>query len=335
MNVFQIHPHDNVAVAVDAVAKGSVVTAGGKTFTVCQDIPAGHKVALQPIAKGEDVIKYGFPIGTAKTDIPVGAWVHTQNVQSKLGDLLHYTYEPEKADRSPWKSEKKYEFQGYKRSDGSAGIRNEVWIIPTVGCVNNIARAIETASQAYKTENIDGIYAYSHPHGCSQLGDDQVHTQKILSGLIHNPNAGAVLVLSLGCENNQVSLMKEVIGDYNPDRVKFLVCQDVEDEIEAGTAIVKELCHYAAQFHRQSCDASLLTIGLKCGGSDGFSGITANPLVGEISNRLIAAGGTSILTEVPEMFGAEPGSQSGSLRQDRRPHQPLQRVFYELWRKDQ
>lgn len=305
MNVFQIHPHDNVVVAVDAVAKGSVVTAGGKTFTVCQDIPAGHKVALQPIAKGEDVIKYGFPIGTAKADIPVGAWVHTQNVQSKLGDLLHYTYEPEKADRSPWKSEKKYEFQGYKRSDGSAGIRNEVWIIPTVGCVNNIARAIEAASQAYKTENIDGIYAYSHPHGCSQLGDDQVHTQKILSGLIHNPNAGAVLVLSLGCENNQVSLMKEVIGDYDPDRVKFLVCQDVEDEIEAGTAIVKELCHYAAQFHRQPCDASLLTIGLKCGGSDGFSGITANPLVGEISNRLIAAGGTSILTEVPEMFGAE------------------------------
>ena len=113
------------------------------------------------------------------------------------------------------------------------------------------------------------------------------------------------LVLSLGCENNQVSLMKDVIGDYDPDRVKFLVCQDVEDEIEAGTAIVKELCAYASQFHRQPCDASLLTIGLKCGGSDGFSGITANPLVGEISNRLIAAGGTSILTEVPEMFGAE------------------------------
>ena len=161
MNVFQIHPHDNVAVAVDAVAQGSVVTAGGKTFTVCQGIPAGHKVALQPIAKGEDVIKYGFPIGTAKVDIPVGAWVHTQNVQSKLGDLLHYTYEPEKADRSPWKCEKKYEFFGYKRTDGSAGIRNEVWIIPTVGCVNNIARAIETASQSYKTENSKSVFIYS------------------------------------------------------------------------------------------------------------------------------------------------------------------------------
>lgn len=204
-----------------------------------------------------------------------------------------------------WQAVKRYEFLGYKREDGSAGIRNEVWIIPTVGCVNSIARAIEAAGQQFKTKHIDGIYAYNHPHGCSQLGDDQVHTQKILSGLVHSPNAGAVLVLSLGCENNQVDLMKQVIGDYNPDRVKFLVCQDVEDEIEAGTAIIKELCAYADRFYRQPCDASLLTIGLKCGGSDGFSGITANPLVGEISNRLIAAGGTSILTEVPEMFGAE------------------------------
>lgn len=305
MNVFQIHDADNVVVAVNAVSKGSSVHVAGRTITVLQDIPAGHKIALKDIKKGEDVIKYGFPIGMAKVDIPIGSWVHTHNVQSKLGDLLHYTYEPEKADRSPLKSEKKYEFQGYKRSDGSAGIRNEVWIIPTVGCVNNIARAIETAAQIYKTDTIDGIYAYSHPHGCSQLGDDQVHTQKILSGLIHNPNAGAVLVLSLGCENNQVSLMKDVIGDYDSNRVKFLVCQDVEDEIAAGTEIVKDLCAYASQFHREPCDASLLTIGLKCGGSDGFSGITANPLVGEVSNRLIAAGGTSILTEVPEMFGAE------------------------------
>lgn len=305
MAVFQIHDKDNVAVAVDRVAKGDTVLVCGQQIVAQNDIPAGHKIAVKPIAKGEDVIKYGFPIGTAKQDIPVGAWVHTHNVQSKLGDLLHYTYEPQQTERPELAGSKRYEFLGYKREDGSAGIRNEVWIIPTVGCVNSIARAIETAGQQFKTDHIDGIYAYSHPHGCSQLGDDQVHTQKILSGLVHSPNAGAVLVLSLGCENNQVDLMKQVIGDYNPDRVKFLVCQDVEDEIEAGTAIVKELCAYADQFYRQPCDASLLTIGLKCGGSDGFSGITANPLVGEISNRLIAAGGTSILTEVPEMFGAE------------------------------
>lgn len=305
MAVFQIHDKDNVAVAVDRVAKGDTVLVRGQQIVAQNDIPAGHKMAIRAIAKGEDVIKYGFPIGTAKMDIPVGAWVHTHNVQSKLGDLLHYTYELQQAERPELAGSKRYEFLGYKREDGSAGIRNEVWIIPTVGCVNSIARAIEAAGQQFKTKHIDGIYAYNHPHGCSQLGDDQVHTQKILSGLVHSPNAGAVLVLSLGCENNQVDLMKQVIGDYNPDRVKFLVCQDVEDEIEAGTAIIKELCAYADRFYRQPCDASLLTIGLKCGGSDGFSGITANPLVGEISNRLIAAGGTSILTEVPEMFGAE------------------------------
>lgn len=305
MTVYQINDKDNVAVAVDTVDKGAVVIVNGQSITASDVIPAGHKIAIRNIAQGEKVVKYGFPIGTAKQDIPCGAWVHTHNMKSGLGDILQYTYEPDKAERKELHSDKHYSFDGYVRPDGTAGIRNEVWIIPTVGCVNAIAREIETASQQYKTPHIDGIYAYSHPHGCSQLGDDQLHTQKILSGLVHNPNAGAVLVLSLGCENNQVSLMKKVIGDYDPDRVKFLVCQEVKDEISVGTELVKELCAYADQFHRQPCDASLLTIGLKCGGSDGFSGITANPLVGEISNRLIAAGGTSILTEVPEMFGAE------------------------------
>lgn len=305
MHVFKINDADNVVVAVEPLEKGEHVTIDGITLMTNQDIPSGHKIALKQIAKGQDVVKYGFPIGIAKEDIVPGAWVHTHNVQSKLGDILDYTYEPEKAERPELKNDKTYTFDGYKRPDGTAGIRNEVWIIPTVGCVNSIARAIEVGSQSFKTNHIDGIYAYSHPHGCSQLGDDQTHTQKILSGLIHSPNAGAVLVLSLGCENNQVALMKKVIGDYDPNRIKFLICQDVEDEIEAGIAIMKELCAYADQFHRETCDASLLTIGLKCGGSDGFSGITANPLVGAISNRLIAVGGTSILTEVPEMFGAE------------------------------
>ena len=177
--------------------------------------------------------------------------------------------------------------------------------MPTVGCVNSLAREIEAQSQQFKTANIDGIYAYSHPHGCSQLGDDQLHTQKILAGLVHSPNAGAVLVLSLGCENNQVELMKQAIGDYDENRVKFLVCQDVADEITAGVSIMKELCAYASKFTRTKQPASKLVLGLKCGGSDGFSGITANPLVGMISNKIVAAGGTSILTEVPEMFGAE------------------------------
>ena len=303
--IYKIHPKDNVAVAVDPLTKGEQVRLDGADILVSEDVPAGHKLAIRDIAAGENVMKYGFPIGTARQAIHRGSWVHTHNVKSRLGKLLDYTYEPEKAERGELRSDKKYEFLGYRRPDGRTGIRNEVWIVPTVGCVNAIARVIETQAQAYLTDNIDGIFAYSHPHGCSQLGDDQLHTQKILSGLVQSPNAGAVLVLGLGCENNQIELMKKVIGDYDPERVKFLICQEHEDEVAAGLAVMQELCRYADQFHRTPQPASSLVLGLKCGGSDGFSGITANPLVGAVSNKLIAAGGTSILTEVPEMFGAE------------------------------
>ena len=303
--IFKINDADNVAVAVEALQKGEKVALAGVEYTAASDIPAGHKMAIKAIKKGENVVKYGFPIGTAKEDVTPGTWMHTHNVKSRLGDLLDYKYQPEEAGDTTVKNDKEYTFLGYERPDGTAGIRNEVWIIPTVGCVNSIARTIEAQSQKFKTDHIDGIYAYSHPHGCSQLGDDQTHTQKILSGLVHSPNAGAVLVLSLGCENNQVALMKQVIGDYDPDRVKFLVCQEVEDEVAEGVKIMEQLCRYADQFQRTEQPASKLVLGMKCGGSDGFSGITANPLVGMISNKIVAAGGTSILTEVPEMFGAE------------------------------
>jgi altronate hydrolase len=303
--ICKINEKDNVVVATEKIARDDMITVDGKVIRVLDDVPGGHKIATKDIPDGSDIVKYGFPIGTAKGDILQGSLVHTHNVRSKLGSQLEYTYEPDKAEQKELKNGCHYEFLGYKRKDGTVGIRNEVWIIPTVGCVNGIARAIEERTQQYKKGSIDGIFSYSHPHGCSQLGDDQLRTQKILSGMIHSSNAGAVLVLGLGCENNQISLLKEVIGGYDPQRVKFLVCQEVEDEIEVGVEMMKELCGYAGQFHRERCDASYLTIGLKCGGSDGFSGITANPLVGEISNRLIGAGGTSILTEVPEMFGAE------------------------------
>ncbi|MCI7331260.1 MAG: altronate dehydratase family protein, partial [Selenomonadaceae bacterium] len=284
LKVFRIHSTDNVAVSVAGLKKGETVTVDGQEITPQGDIPAGHKMAIKAIKKGEDVIKYGFPIGTAKEDVVPGTWMHTHNVKSKLGDLLDYKYEPDKAHHSDVKLTKDYTFDGYLRADGRVGIRNEVWIVPTVGCVNAIARTIESQSQQFRTEHIDGIYAYSHPHGCSQLDGDQERTQKILSGLVHSPNAGAVLVLSLGCENNQVALMKQVIGDYDPERVKFLVCQDVEDEIAAGVKIMQELCQYADQFTRTPQPLAKLTIGLKCGGNDGFSGITANPLVGSIAN---------------------------------------------------
>lgn len=302
MKAIKIHPSDNVAVATTAIAAQEKFVIEGQEQVAAMTVPAGHKVALKPIAAGENIIKYGFPIGHAKEDIAAGQHVHSHNVKSNLGDLLEYTYEPDIQEVIPSPSQT---FMGYRRKDGKVGIRNEVWIVPTVGCVNSIVREIEAQSQAFKAEHIDGIYSYNHPYGCSQLGADWQMTLEYLCGLIRHPNAGAVLVVGLGCENGNIPELKKFLGDYDSDRVKFLVCQEEKDEIGKGVEMMKELCAYANQFQREECPTSELVIGLKCGGSDGFSGITANPLLGCISDKLIAQGGSSILTEVPEMFGAE------------------------------
>ena len=302
MKALKIHVSDNVAVCVNEILKGDSFEIDGKTIVANDSIPAGHKVAIRDIEMGENIIKYGFPIGHAKTDIKVGSHVHTPNVKSNLGELLDYEYKP---DFSELTSKEAKTFMGYKRPDDKVGIRNEVWIIPTVGCVNSIVRTLETQAADFKTENIDGIFSYNHPYGCSQLGDDQENTLKYLAGLIRHPNAAAVLVVGLGCENGNIAELKRVLGEYDENRVKFLVCQDYEDEIAKGCEILKELCQYADRFKREECPVSELIVGLKCGGSDGFSGITANPLLGAFSDKLISMGGSSILTEVPEMFGAE------------------------------
>ena len=254
----------------------------------------GHKYAIRPIKKGENVIKYGNPIGHATEDIAVGDHVHTHNVATNLSDNLTYTYEP--GDLSFPIADRGRTFRGYLRKNGDVGIRNEIWIINTVGCVNKTAE---------KLAALTGAYAFPHPFGCSQLGDDQLVTQQILRGLVNHPNAAGVLVLGLGCENNNIDLFKEILGEYDPERVKFLICQEVEDEIEAGTALIRQLQAYAAQFTPVELPVSRLRVGLKCGGSDGYSGITANPLVGRFSDLLISQGGSCILSEVPEMFGAE------------------------------
>ncbi len=301
-NFMQIHSGDNVAVALQTVPAGVRTELGGFSFETLEEIPAGHKAALTAIAAGENIIKYGFPIGHAKTDIRAGEHVHSHNVKSNLEGLREYAWHPVPgSDRV----EEPQTFMGYLRTDGSAGIRNEVWIIPTVGCVNGIAEAIEANAQQMKPGGVERVCAYTHPYGCSQLGGDHLMTQKALCGLIRHPNAGGVLVLGLGCENNQIDDLKKILGDYDPERVKFLVCQQVEDEIAEGTAIVKDLMAYAASFKREPLSASRLIVGLKCGGSDGFSGITANPLLGSFAEKLAAQGGAVMLTEVPEMFGAE------------------------------
>ena len=294
----RIHPNDNVAVALKAIPAGTAfegITAGA-------DIPQGHKMAMRPMAEGDQIIKYGFSIGHAVTPVAPGDWVHTHNMKTNLSGEMEYTYQPDL--RFPEKQEAR-SFMGFRRHDGKVGIRNEIWIIPTVGCVNDVAKVLAAENQDLVTGTIDGLYAFTHPFGCSQTGADHAQTRKLLAALTRHPNAGAVLVLHLGCENLTHQQFAEELGQYDPNRVKFLTCQEARDEFEAGRTILKELAQYAGTFAREEISASELIIGMKCGGSDGLSGITANPAVGRFSDMLIAMGGSTVLTEVPEMFGAE------------------------------
>lgn len=301
----KINPADSVVVCLQAIPAGTVLEIDGKNVTLLQDTPAGHKVAINDMKEGEDVIKYGYPIGHALKDVKSGEWINEDNLKTNLSGKLEYTYSP--VNEKLTIPVENRTFKGYVRKNGDVGVRNEVWIVPTVGCVNGIAERLAAKLQEEtKLEGIDAIYSWHHNYGCSQLSDDHENTRKVLRDLVLHPNAGAVLVLSLGCENNQPKDFMEMLGDYDKDRIKLLVTQDVDgDEVEAGMEILRELYAIAKEDKREDVPVSKLRIGLKCGGSDGFSGITANPLVGEFSDWLVAQGGTSILTEVPEMFGAE------------------------------
>lgn len=302
MKTIQIAPGDNVAVALCPITKGEKIAVEDSTVTVLEDIPQGHKIALKKIKKNENIIKYGFSIGHAKMDIEAGSWIHTHNMATNLSGEISYSYQPE--IRKIKAVEPEY-FKGFRRKGGRAAIRNEIWIIPTVGCVNDVAKRMVSMNQDLVKGTIDGLYTFDHPFGCSQTGHDHAQTRKLLAALVRHPNAAAVLVLGLGCENLTHEQFVDELGEYDPDRVKFLTCQEVEDEFEAGRKLLEECAAYAGQFHREPIPVSELVIGMKCGGSDGLSGITANPAVGRFSDMLIARGGSTVLTEVPEMFGAE------------------------------
>jgi len=298
--------HDNVAVAIEELTAGETYRVGSVSITAKVTIPKGHKIALADIPAGSHIVKYGFPIGHAVEDITIGDWVHSHNVKTNLGERLEYQYHPVSTDSASQQPTAKT-FKGYLRANGKVGVRNEIWIIPTVGCVNRTAQLVARgANEKFQgVKNIDGIYEFNHPYGCSQLGEDHTNTQRILADLVNHPNAAGVLVLGLGCENNNVEEFKKVLGQYDDSKVKFLIAQDVKDEVESGIELIGELIEQASADKRVDCSISELIVGLKCGGSDGFSGITANPLVGEFSDKLAASSGTTILTEVPEMFGAE------------------------------
>ena len=301
----QINKGDNVVVCLRPINAGEEIKIGNHAVQALRNTPAGHKILLCDTPKDKPIIKYGYPIGRAKENLKAGEWVNENNIQTNLSGTLEYEYHPaikplsiEQEDRS---------FKGFMRKNGEVGIRNEIWIVPTVGCVNGIAeRLARQLEQETQLKGVDAIHAWHHNYGCSQLGDDHENTRKVLRDICLHPNAGAVLVLSLGCENNQPEDFMKMLGDYDRERIRLLVTQRVEgDEIEEGMKILRKLYKTAAQDKREEVPVSKLRIGLKCGGSDGFSGITANPLVGEFSDWLIAQGGTTILTEVPEMFGAE------------------------------
>lgn len=301
----KINAADNVAVVLaDDARQGETFEIDAVTVTLKEDIARGHKVALCDIPADANVVKYGYPIGHATQPIVQGAWIHSHNLRTNLHDDLEYTYTPQVYDIPGARSDAKV--LGYLRRSGEMGIRNELWIVPSVGCVNGQAQAIaERVRRECDCSHLDDVRVYTHNYGCSQLGNDHSNTQKALAALIKHPNAGAVLVLGLGCENNQISSLKEVLGTWDDERVKFLIAQEVEDEIETGFGICRALVEKTRADVRQSLPLTYLRVGLKCGGSDGFSGITANPLVGLFSDWLIAQGGTTVLTEVPEMFGAE------------------------------
>ncbi len=299
MRFIKIHPSDNVAVALEDLKAGE-----DAAVILREEIGRGHKFALRDIASGENIIKYGMPIGAAKRDILAGEKVHTHNIRTRLDGVLEYRYQPDLSG-APHNGKEDF-FLGYRRADGRVGIRNNLWIIPTVGCVNTLAENLAKAiNRKLPDGSIERAVALPHPYGCSQLGSDHALTRKILADFVRHPNAGGVLVVGLGCENNTIEEFRKEVGTHDETRVRFMVAQDEQDEFETGMRLLDELIANARNDRRERIPVSELVIGLKCGGSDGLSGITANALVGRFSDRLTASGGTTILSEVPEMFGAE------------------------------
>ena len=305
VSFLRINPADSVVVCLRPMKAGETITIDTKKVTLKEDIPAGHKVLVEDTKEGENIIKYGYPIGHAKKDLLAGEWINEKNLKTNLEGTLEYSYSPI-GDKLTIPQENRT-FKGYVRKNGDVGVRNEIWIVPTVGCVNGIAeRVARQLAEETQLKGIDAVHAWHHNYGCSQLSEDHEATRKVLRDIVLHPNAGGVLILSLGCENNQPEDFIEMLGDYDKERIRLVVTQRVEgDEIEECMKTLHELYDIASNDHREDVPVSKLRVGLKCGGSDGFSGITANPLEGEFSDWLVAQGGTSILTEVPEMFGAE------------------------------
>ena len=300
----QVHSSDNVVVALQDLAQGTAISVNDVNVVLNQDIVRGHKIALENLKQGQEIFKYGYSIGYTTCDIQAGDWIHTHNLKTLLTDDSNYDYQPSQHQLAEPTGEMPT-FMGYPRSSGLVGIRNELWIINSVGCVNHLAQSLVRQCKAMHNERADDFLAVTHPFGCSQLGDDLAQTKKLLASLASNPNAGAVLFLGLGCENNQLSALVKDLPDTITDRISYFNAQEVIDEEAEGMLHIEKLLAKMDSDHRVECPVSKLTVGMKCGGSDGLSGLPANPLLGRITEKMASYGATVILTETPEMFGAE------------------------------
>jgi altronate hydrolase len=316
----QVHPDDNVAVALEELAKGKNLVINGYNIVLTEKISIGHKFSLKSLKKNEHIIKYGYSIGICSDNIAAGQWVHSHNLATALTDDCNYQYSPkENTHVQRWDINSKEQmptFMGYRRENGLVGIRNELWIINSVGCVNQTAQALVRECKEKHSARADDFVAITHPFGCSQLGDDLGQTQKLLTSLASNPNAGGVLLLGLGCENNQLNEMVKALPKELSARFSYFNAQEVDDEESEGLLRIEQLLENMSKDNREICPVSELTLGMKCGGSDGLSGLTANPLLGRISEKLAHYGGKVILTETPEMFGAEQVLMNNAANED-------------------
>lgn len=302
--VFRIHNRDNAAIALEAVPAGSEICVEGAACRALEEIPRGHKIALADIEEGQPVVKYGYPIGRASRRIAAGSWIHGHNMCTNLEGTLEYEYRP--TERAVADTEGTVpQFMGYRRESGDVGTRNEIWVIPTVSCANHTVTVLADLANRQFGGLCDGIYAFPHNSGCSQLGDDHRMTQRLLSAIVRHPNAGGVLLVSLGCENNNIQEFLPGLGDYDKTRIRYLITQEAGDEIQTGLGLLREIADVVKHDKREPVPVSSLRVAFKCGGSDSLSGVTANPLCGAVTDRIVSYGGAAVLTEVPEMFGAE------------------------------
>ena len=301
---------DNVLVAIDAVSKGATTAEG---ISALDKIMKGHKMAATDVAEGEAIRKFGQIIGFAKRNIAQGEWIHEHNTGMADFDR-DYAYAQDARTEEILPPDQRATFQGYRRANGKVGTRNYIGIMTSVNCsatvAGFIAEEVKRSGMLDDYPNIDGVVALKMDNGCviDYRGAIFDILKRTAWGYATNPNMGGVLMVGLGCEGFQIPRFKEAYGVTESDTFRSMTIQETggtRKTVAAGVAAVREMLPHANAVRRETCPASDLTVALQCGGSDGYSGITANPALGAAVDILVRHGGTGILSETPEIYGAE------------------------------